>query len=206
MGTSTFYWLDRMNAKLPTKLKLIKAAIYLALILISQQRAWADTQPPFLLPSQNELNKLKSAIIYTSEGQLNFRLFPADAPWHVANFKYRADKGLYRNLPFHIYHAGYIIQAGGPAQNPAAPAGYTLPAEFNSHKHVFGSLGMARKADYANPQRRSSGNQFHIILGDAPHMDGAFTVFGELVSADDEVLERLEKGSVIKDIKVFVER
>ena len=164
----------------------------------------ADTEPPFLLPASKEVEKLRTATIYTDEGALNFRLFPEEAPWHVANFKYRADKGLYRDIPFHIYHSGYIIQAGGPRSNPAAPASYTLPAEFNSHKHVFGALGMARRADFANPERRSSGNQFHILLGDAPHMNGAFTIFGEY-TGKDEILERLSAGTMIKDVKVFVE-
>lgn len=173
-------------------------------VFMPRQLCQAQSEAPFLLPNAKELARLRTAVIYTDEGELTFRLFPGEAPWHVANFKYRADKGLYRNTQFHIYHPGYIIQAGGPRSNPAAPAGYTIPAEFNSHKHVFGALGMARKADFANPERSSSGNQFHIILGDAPHMNGAFTVFGELASSD-EILERLGQGTKIKDIKVFVE-
>ena len=163
----------------------------------------AQPDPPFILPNSKELGKIQSAIIFTNKGQIKFELFPDQAPWHVANFKYRADKGLYRNLVFHIFFPDYIIQAGAPLPNPATPANYTLPPEFNSHEHLFGALGMARKPDYANPDRRSSGNQFHIILGESPHMNGAFTVFGQAVQGLD-VLGRLEKGDVVKDVKVFV--
>lgn len=163
----------------------------------------AQSEPPFLLPPRNELNTIKSATIYTSKGELEFDLFPEDAPWHVANFKYRADKHLYRNSVFHIFYPDYIIQAGGPASKPEQSASYQLPPEFNKHRHEFGTLGMARKPDMANPQRNSSGNQFHILLGDAPHMDGAFTIFGKL-SKGEQVLSSLEKGDRVLDIKVFV--
>ena len=160
-------------------------------------------EPPFKLPAQADLNKLDSATIFTSKGRLHFRLFPHEAPWHVANFKYRADKGLYKNTAFHIHHQDYIIQGGGPVSSPASSAAYGLPAEFNEHKHIYGALGMARRADMANPERSSSGNQFHILLGENSRMNGAFTVFGELLG-DGAVLDSLKAGDRIEDIKVYV--
>jgi len=188
----------------------IKRVFFLALTfsLLAGSRAFGlpnpDQDPPFQLPKQADLNKLRSAVIHTNKGDLIFKLFPEEAPWHVANFKYRSDKGLYRAIPFHIFYPNYIIQAGAGAKNPAQPAGYTLPAEFNQHKHSFGTLGMARRPDASNPERRSSGNQFHILLGDAPKMNGAFTVFGELVKGD-EVLMQLEKDDLVKNVQVFAE-
>ncbi|MCB0311265.1 MAG: peptidylprolyl isomerase, partial [Bdellovibrionales bacterium] len=148
-------------------------------------------------------NKIRTAIIYTNRGNLQFKLFPEEAPWHVSNFKYRADKGYYRGTTFHIFYQDYIIQGGGPQRNPVYSAPYTLPAEFNEHQHLKGALGMARKPDYANPERRSSGNQFHILLGDTPRMDGSFTVFG-MIERGSELLSKLGKGDQIIDIKVFV--
>ncbi len=174
------------------------------LILLATGTVRADKDPPFFLPKSSEISKLRTAVIYTDRGDLTFKLYPEEAPWHVANFKYRADKGLYKNIPFHIFYPGYVIQAGGPTKNPGASAAYTLPAEFNKHEHVFGALGMARRYDAANPERRSSGNQFHILLGHAPKMNGNYTVFGSLINGES-VLESLEKGDIVKNVKVFVE-
>ena len=160
-------------------------------------------EPPFALPPKDGLLRISTAIISTPKGNLKFKLFPADAPWHVANFKYRADKGLYKNTVFHILYPEYIIQGGGPRNKPSTSANYSLPAEFTGRQHKLGSLGMARKPNAINPDRRSSGNQFHILLVDAPHMDGQFTIFGELIEGEEALLS-LKAGDSINDIKVYV--
>ncbi len=170
----------------------------------------AEAAPPFNLPPRNQLLKIRSAIIETSKGQLYFELFPEEAPWHVANFKYLADKKFYNGLSFHLFEPGYLIQGGDPKGNGFGGPGYSLPAEFSSRNHRFGTLGMARKPDgynskrqLMNPERVSSGSQFHILLAEAPHMDGRYTIFGKLVGGH-EVLERLSKGDSIRSITVFI--
>ncbi len=160
-------------------------------------------EPPFSLPAQRELAKLRTAILYTDKGSLIFELFPDQAPWHVANFKYLADKGFYRGLAFHRFEAGYFIQGGAPTTDPNSGPGYSLPSEVNRRSHVLGVLGMARSPDTLNPERESHGSQFLILLGEAPHMDGSYTVFGKLIAGED-TLQRLRKGDRIKDLKVFV--
>ena len=68
---------------------------------------------------------------------------------------------------------------GGPTPE------YTVPAEFvKDYHHKKGALAAARKGDLANPKKASSGSQFYIVqdsLGCA-HLDGQYTVFGEVVS------------------------
>lgn len=162
-----------------------------------------DPPAPFLLPPRDELNRLKSAEIVTNRGTLYFELFPEAAPWHVANLKFLADRGFFDQVPFSIYRPGYIIQSGNPLTKGSGPALYTLPPEFNVHKHRFGALGMARRPDEANYERRSHGSQFHILLGDAPHMDASYTVFGQLINGR-KVLQRLGDGDVIEAVRVFV--
>jgi peptidyl-prolyl cis-trans isomerase B (cyclophilin B) len=172
-------------------------------ILVTFQRSEA-AEPPFNLPAADQLRRVKSATIYTNRGRLSFELYPEDAPWHVANFKYLADKGFYKGLSFHIFYPGYIIQGGAPRDGKSGP-GYTLPAEFNRHVHKRGSLGMARRPDQVNPGRRSNGSQFHILLEEAPNMNGSYTIFGQLIDGSD-ALDQLTKGDIIEDVKVFVER
>jgi cyclophilin family peptidyl-prolyl cis-trans isomerase len=69
---------------------------------------------------------------------------------------------------------------------------------------------MARKPDVdaktgkrANPERRSNGSQFHILLADAPHMDGHYTVFGKVVGGFD-TLKHLRAGDRIIKVTVFI--
>lgn len=191
--------------QLPWHLWLLFQCCATAWLAIAYQLSWADSTPPFVLPNQSELLKIKSAIITTSEGKIYLELFPETAPWHVANFKYRADKGLYRNSTFDIYYPGYIIQGGKPAKGSNPPADYSLPPEFSSRQHIPGTLGMARASDENNAKRRSSGSQFHLIVSDSPHMDGNYTIFGQVKKGLD-VVENLRRGSVIRDIKVFIRK
>jgi len=184
--------------------------IALAGVIPDQGAAYADTEPPFELPARPEILKIRSAIIETSQGSLHFELLPEEAPWHVANFKYLADKGFYTGLTFHLYMPGYLIQGGDPKGNGSGGPGYVLPAEFSERNHRYGTLGMSRIPDgYSkkkralNPQRVSNGSQFHILLGDAPHMDGRYTVFGKLTAGQD-VLARLRKGDTIKKLTVYI--
>lgn len=158
---------------------------------------------PFILPSQPELARLKTAVIVTNKGKIRFELFPKEAPWHVANFKYLADKNFYKNRPFHLFLADYIIQTGALRPSEKAKFAYTLPPEFSQLEHHEGSLGMARLPDDKNPERRSSGTQFHILLDYNHKMDGSYTVFGQAVEGM-EVLQDLRKGDIILDLRVYV--
>lgn len=163
----------------------------------------AEANPPFSLPAKVELNKIKSAEIQTDKGTVYIELYPEEAPWHVANFKYLADRHFYDGSRFHIYFPGYVIQGGAVPPNKKDEPNYSIEAEFNRHKHDTGALGMARRPDVVNPERRSDGHQFHIILASSPHMNGSYTVFGKVVQGMD-IVEQLRKDDKIIAIKVFV--
>jgi len=182
--------------------KLSSLILFFCLVVLGHGSRCLAADPPFQLPKRSDIAKIRTAKITTDKGSMIFDLFPDEAPWHVANFKYLADKGFYRGLSFHIFHENYIIQGGEPPGKFNGP-GYSLPAEFSARTHQRGSLGMARRQDLLNPERRSNGSQFHILLSSASHMDGSYTIFGSLRDGD-EVLSTLEAGDRIKDIKVFV--
>ncbi len=132
-----------------------------------------------------------------------FELFPEDAPWHVANLKFLADKNYFDGVTFSHFYSGYIIQTAQRKEQKWVK--YTLPPEFNDHQHLVGALGMARKEDSQNAERRSEPDIIHIVLGKSSHLDGTFTVFGQLVSGF-EVLNKLNMGDRIKNIEVFVRK
>jgi len=132
-------------------------------------------------------------------------LHPEDAPQTVANFTQLVKQGYYDSLSFHRVAPGFVIQAGDPASRDANPfndgsggPGYTLPAEIKA-KHLKGALAMARMPDAVNPERRSSGSQFYIALKELTQLDGAYTVFGQVVSGWDAI-DRIEALTQRKDI------
>lgn len=186
----------------PKVVKLVPLLTRISGLLAASLNIATASEPPFVLPPSTQISTLRTASIATSKGTMIFDLFPEDAPWHVANFKYLADKKVYRGSKFTIFHPGYVIQGGIPLANKELYRYRILP-EFSTRPHRRGTLGMARRQDLINSERTSDATQFHLILGHSPHMDGLYTVFGELRDGD-EVLEMLEKGDSIEDVTVFV--
>ncbi len=178
--------------------------VWLSTPLIAPQHLSAQAEPPFELPPSQEMAKLQTAIIFTEKGEMRFQLFPDEAPWHIANLKYLADKGYFKNKIFHIFYPDYIIQGGAESlKNPNSGPTWSLPSEFTERHHKEGTLGMARVPNSANPERRSHAGQFHIILNNAPQLDRNYTIMGEMTYGFD-VLEKLGKGDKIKDLRVYV--
>lgn len=178
--------------------------LYLCNVLMLPSAVFSQEQVPFKLPSPSELKRIKTAILETSRGRIVFELYPEKAPWHVANFKYLADRNFYDGIRFHIHQTGKIIQGGTPdPKKPDAGPGYSLPPEFNDIPHDRGSLGMARWPDLLNPYRSSHGSQFHILLTHASKMDGSYTVFGKIIDGL-EVADSLRRGDAIIDLTVYL--
>jgi peptidyl-prolyl cis-trans isomerase B (cyclophilin B) len=122
-------------------------------------------------------------------------LFPEVAPVSVANFISLIEKGFYNNLIFHRVIPGFMIQGGCPLKNGTGGPGYSIKGEFklnkfeNNLKHTRGVLSMARAM---NPD--SAGSQFFIMHQDAPHLDGQYAAFGQVISGM-EAVDRIAKVS-----------
>lgn len=134
--------------------------------------------------------------VTTSKGAIRYRFYPADAPKTVYRMIELIRGKFYDGLTFHRVVPGFVVQGGDPAGNGTGGSGQRLKAEFNSRKHVEGTLAMARAAD---PD--SADSQFYIALGPQPHLDGAYTVFGQVVEGMD-VVRRLVPGDQITSITV----
>lgn len=130
------------------------------------------------------------AVLETESGTIVVRFFPQVAPNHVSNFKELVSTGFYTGTRFHRIIPGFMIQGGDPnTRDLARKAEWgtgngprMLTAEFNKVHHARGILSMARSND-----PNSASSQFFIMHGDAPFLDGKYTVFGEAVSGMDVV-------------------
>ncbi len=139
--------------------------------------------------SKEEIEAMKEtrAVIKTDLGDMVVEFFPEAAPNHVNNFTVLARKGVYDGTTFHRVIPGFMIQGGDPNSKKADRSlhgtggpGYRLKAEFNDKPHKRGTVSMARSS---HPD--SAGSQFFICVADAPHLDGQYTVFGEVVEGMD---------------------
>lgn len=140
--------------------------------------------------------KQTAIIALEKGGEITIEFFPDDAPKTVENFVKLAKDGFYDNLVFHRVVPGFVVQGGDPKGNGTGGPGYTIKAEFNKNKHVRGAVAMARSA---HPD--SAGSQFYITYGTQPHLDGSYTVFGQVTSGM-ELVDQIKQGDKMKSVKI----
>lgn len=143
--------------------------------------------------------KQTGVITLENGNQIRLEFYPADAPKTVENFVTLAKKGFYDNLTFHRVVPDFVVQGGCPKGNGTGGPGYTIPAEFNTQKHVRGTVAMARSQ---HPD--SAGSQFYICYGPTPHLDGNYTVFGKVTSGMEHV-DRIKQGDRMKSVSIVEE-
>ena len=136
-------------------------------------------------------------ITLDSGNAIDITFYPEDAPKTVENFVTLAKKGYYNGLTFHRVVPDFVVQGGCPKGDGTGGPGYTIPAEFNSKKHVRGTVAMARSQ---HPD--SAGSQFYICYGATPHLDRNYTVFGQVTSGMEHV-DRIKQGDRMKTVEIL---
>ena len=140
------------------------------------------------------------AVIETSKGTISFRLAPKEAPRTCDNFVKLVQKGFYDNLTWHRVIDNFVIQGGCPKGDGTGGPGYTIDAEINAHKHVKGTVAMARGSSL-----NSAGSQFYIARTALPHLDKLqYTIFGQVTSGFD-VIDKIKQGDAIKKVSIVQE-
>jgi peptidyl-prolyl cis-trans isomerase B (cyclophilin B) len=185
-----------------------------------------DIQEGSLYTPTYQPNGSEVAIIKTNKGVIKVKLYGNEAPVNTANFVELAEKGFYDKVKFHRLEPGFVIQGGDPqtaelsskdviklveSQNQGTyeqgqprlgtgGPGYMIKGEFDptnvAHKHVDGTLAMARSND-----PNSAGSQFYFTLGPQSFLDGQYTVFGDVLEGLP-VVHKLEIGDVIESVTV----
>jgi peptidyl-prolyl cis-trans isomerase B (cyclophilin B) len=167
--------------------------VLIALLVANCGGKKAETQPSESQAAPQTSGEGQSseevAVIETRLGSMTLEFFPDVAPNHVANFIKLAKAGFYNGTTFHRVIPGFMIQGGDPNSKDADRSndgtggpGYTIDAEFNQRPHLRGTLSMARAMD-----PNSAGSQFFICVTDVPHLNGNYTVFGQVIRGIETV-------------------
>lgn len=157
-------------------LAVAMAAFFAASIAAPQASMAAEGKPHWML-------ELK-------DGMVDVELLPELAPNHVQRVIELTEKGFYDGTPFHRVIDGFMAQGGDPTGTGAG--GSDLPdlkAEFTDKEHF--ARGIVAAARTNDPDTANS--QFFIMYGDAPWLDGQYTIWGKVVSGMD-VADKIKKG------------
>lgn len=139
------------------------------------------------------------AVFNTSKGSINVNLFDEKAPKTVANFVNLATRGYYDGLSFHRVINDFMVQGGCPNGDGRGGPGYVFEDEFNSDL-IHDEPG---KLSMANAGPGTNGSQFFITHIPTPWLNGKHTVFGEVISEEDQaVVNLITQGDSIETITI----
>ena len=113
---------------------------------------------------------------------------------HVYSFLELARRGTFEGLRFHRVVPDFVVQGGDPrgdGNGGQSWRGEPLRHELSELGFIEGSLGMPRNDDL-----ESGGGQLFVTHRPTPHLDGRYTIFGELRSGSS-VLDSIERGDRI---------
>ena len=137
------------------------------------------------LDAENTLN------LDLKDGRVVIRMRPDLAPAHVEQIKTLVRRGFYDDTPFHRVIEGFMAQGGDPTGSGQGGSDLdNIPAEFTrAAKFERGTCGMARTSD-----PNSANSQFFIMFAPAPHLDGQYTIWGEVVEGM-EFVDAIKRGA-----------
>lgn len=151
------------------------------------------------------------AEIETSKGTILLSLEMEKTPLTVANFVGLAEGKIennakpigtpfYDGLKFHRVINNFMIQGGDPQGTGRGGPGYRFKDEFVAGLD-FSKPGVLAMAN-AGP--RTNGSQFFITHVPTTWLTNKHTVFGHVVSADDQaVVNKISGNDIIKHVKII---
>ncbi len=122
-----------------------------------------------------DVKKGYSAILHTSEGDVEIELYAKATPLTVNNFVTLARKGFYDGTIFHRIIKEFMIQGGDPTGTGAGGPGYQFDDEEFEGEYVQGTVAMA------NAGPNTNGSQFFIMHGDMA-LPKNYVIFGQVTS------------------------
>ncbi len=137
--------------------------------------------------------RLPQVTIETGKGDLQVILYAGDAPLTVRNFLDLVARHYFDGGRWHRVVPGFVVQDGDPRGDGNGGPGWTIRDELNPRPYYRGTVGMA----LSGPD--TGGSQFFIALAQEPHLDGGYTVFGQVIQGD-ATLDQIVRGDQIRRI------
>lgn len=144
-----------------------------------------------------EAFKYRQAEIVTEKGSFTISFLAGYAPITTVSFCYLAGRNFFNGIPFHRVVPGFVIQGGDPTGTGWGGPGYEISSEFSPFEYNKGMAGMASAG------KDTEGSQWFITTGSYPHLNGRYTIFGEVLKGlniVDEITQdtRIEQINLIR--------
>jgi cyclophilin family peptidyl-prolyl cis-trans isomerase len=132
-----------------------------------------------------DTNKIYTANMVTSKGNMTIMLFAKETPVTVNNFVFLAREEFYNNTVFHRIIKGFMIQGGDPLGTGTGGPGYRFNDEQITRDYIRGTIAMA------NAGPNTNGSQFFIVH-QTTSLPKNYVIFGAIDTADSASLATLD--------------
>lgn len=136
------------------------------------------------------------ALIETRHGVIEIALNVVEAPLTTTSIIELTRAGYFNGLRWHRVVPNFVAQTGDPRGDGIGGPGFTIVDELSPLPFTRGTVGMALSWD------DTGGSQFFITHSPQPHLDGQYTVFGQVVKGMD-VVDRLGPEDVIERMRIW---
>ena len=162
----------------------------------------SDVEPkPFRTPNWQRLYEMGTRaywIIETNGGTIEVKLDPISAPFTVSSIDSLTRAGAYYGVVFHRVVKNFVIQGGDfDRRDGFGGPDYRIPTEPSFKTFKRGAAGIAS----SGPD--TEGSQFFFMHEWAPHLDGGYTIFGEVKRGMD-VVDRIQIGDRITNAGISI--
>lgn len=131
----------------------------------------------------------KLLVLRTNRGTIEIKFFE-DSPMTAHHLVDLISKHFYDEKLFHRVVPNFVVQGGDPRGDGFGGPGFLIRDEFSPRNHERGTVGIATAG------KDTGGSQFFFNTFPNYHLNGRYTVFGEITSGLD-VVDRLELGDKI---------
>ncbi len=136
-------------------------------------------------------------ILETEQGVIVIRLDPLTAPFTVSSIDSLTRSGAYNGVVFHRVVRNFVAQGGDfDRRDGFGGSSYRLPTEPSFKTFERGKAGMASSGT------DTEGSQFFFMHRWAPHLDGHYTIFGEVIRGID-VIDKLQVGDRVLHARIY---
>jgi cyclophilin family peptidyl-prolyl cis-trans isomerase/HEAT repeat protein len=143
----------------------------------------------------SEARRPLQARVETARGEFLVRLAGREAPLTVANFVKLARASYFDGVTVHRVVPNFVLQDGDPTGTGNGGPGYEIRDELNPLPYERGTVGMA----LSGPD--TGGSQWFVTHSPQAHLNGLYTVFGQVVAGQD-VVEGIEQGDRIRKVTI----
>ncbi len=139
-----------------------------------------------------ELGENPTFVLQTSKGNIKIKMDVLAAPATISGMDSLAFAGDYNDVAFHRVAQNFVIQ-GGDVETGDGFGGpdYVVPTEASAKQYERGVVGIASAGT------DTEGSQYFVMHQWSPHLNGRYTIIGEVIEGLD-VVDKIIVGDKVK--------